>query len=110
MIYGGVQDLTLFIAPEGDLAPVPSWHSSPPAAGLICGLIVLASAGANTVWGWQLRRASSTAEMRLAVRVAIVSGIAVVADWICGYYGFGSLIAFLVGAWLVLKRRAGRST
>lgn len=35
MIYGGAQDLTLFFAPEGDLAPVPSWHPVPPLVGLI---------------------------------------------------------------------------
>jgi len=103
MVYGGVQDLTLFFAPQGDLAPVPSWHSSPPVVGLSCGLVVLASAGLNIVWGWQLRRATRTKERRLAVQVAVVSGIAMVADWICGYYGFGSLMALLTSIWLVAR-------
>jgi len=41
MLYGGAQDVALFFAPEGDLAPVPSWHPVPPLVGLVCGLIVL---------------------------------------------------------------------
>ncbi len=57
MIYGGAQDLTLFFAPEGNLAPVPAWHPAPPIVGFVCGLIVLASAGLNLVWGWRLRSA-----------------------------------------------------
>jgi hypothetical protein len=54
MIYGGVQGVTLFFSPEGEFAPVPSWHSVPPIMGLVCGLIVLASAVLNIVWGWRL--------------------------------------------------------
>ena len=57
MLYGGAQDVTLFFSPEGDLAPVPSWRPVSPLVGLVCGLIVLASAGLNLAWGWQLRRA-----------------------------------------------------
>ena len=71
MIYGGGQDVMLYFAPE--LAPVPSWHPVPPVLGLICGLIVLTSAGMNLVWGWQLRRAEGDDELRLACWVALVS-------------------------------------
>ncbi len=101
MIYGGAQDLTLFFAPE--LAPIPSWHPVSPTVGLVCGLIVLASAGLNLVWGWQLRSAEGGDELRLARLVALVSGAAMIADWVSGYYGFGSLIALLTGVWLMKK-------
>ena len=101
MLYGGAQDLTLFFSPEGNLAPVPSWHTAPPILGLICGLIVLASAGLNLIWGWQLKSAKRTRERKLALYVILGSGIATIADWICGYYGFGSLVAFLTGLWLI---------
>ena len=107
MIYGGAQDVLLFFAPE--LAPVPSWHPTPPLVGLVCGLIVLTSAGMNVVWGWQLRRAEGDEERRLARRVALVSGVGVIADWIGGYYGFGSLVALLVGVWLTRKQTGRRS-
>jgi len=70
-------------------------------------LIVLASAGLNVVWGWQLRRTEGAQERRLARRVALVSGVAMVADWISGYYGFGSLMALLAGVWLMMKRPNG---
>ena len=103
MLYGGAQDLTLFFSPEGDLAPVRSWHTVPPVVGLICGLIVLASAISNLVWGWQLRRAEGTRERKLAYYVAFVSGIGMIADWISGYYGFGSLMALLTAVWLMIK-------
>jgi hypothetical protein len=53
MLYGGAQDVAIFFS--SDLAPVPSWHPVLPLVGLVCGLIVLASAGLNVVWGWQLR-------------------------------------------------------
>jgi hypothetical protein len=99
MLYGGAQDLTLFFAPE--LIPVPSWYHAPPLVGLVCGLIVLTSAGLNLVWGWQLRHAKGNDEMRLARRVALVSGAAMIADWVRGYYGFGSLIALLTGVWVM---------
>ena len=101
MVYGGAQDLMLFFSPE--LAPMPSWHQASPAVGLICGLIVLASAGLNVVWGWRLRRAEGARERRLAWRVAVVSGVAMIADWISGYYGFGSLVALLTGIWLMRR-------
>lgn len=103
MIYGGAQDMTLFFSPEGNLAPVQSWHPAPPIVGLVCGLIVLASAGLNVVWGWRLRRAEGAQEQRLGRRVAIVSAAGVIADWISGYYGFGSLMALLAGVWLMRK-------
>ena len=103
MIYGGAQDLAIFFAPEGDLAPVPSWHPVPPLVGLVCGLIVLVSAGLNIVWGWQLRYAEGDDELRLARWVALVSGAAMIADWISGYYGFGSLMALLASVWLMRK-------
>ncbi len=103
MIYGGAQDLTLFFSPEGNLAPVPSWHPVPALVGLICGLIVLASAGLNLVWGWRLRRAEGGDELQLARWVALGSGAAVIADLISGYYGFGSLMALLTGVWLMRK-------
>ena len=101
MLYGGAQDVTLFFAP--DLAPVPVWHPVPPVLGLVCGLIVLASAGLNIVWGWQLRRAEDAEELRLARRVALVSMVGMIADWISGYYGFGSLMALLAGIWLMRR-------
>ena len=101
MLYGGAQDVTLFFAPE--LVPVPSWYPAPPAVGLVCGLIVLASAGLSVLWGWQLRRAEGAQERRLARRVALVSGVAMIADWVSGYYGFGSLAALLTGIWLMRR-------
>jgi len=55
MLYGGAHDSTLFFWPEGNLAPVPSWHSVPHLVGLVCGLLVLASAGLNVVWGWRCK-------------------------------------------------------
>ena len=103
MVYGGAQDLTLFFAPEGNLAPVPSWHPVLPLVGLVCGLIVLTSSGLNLVWGWQLRRAEGSDELRLARWIAIVSGVALIADLVSGYYGFGSLLALLAGVWLIRK-------
>jgi hypothetical protein len=103
MLYGGAQDVTLFFSPEGELAPVPSWHPAPPLVGLVCGLIVLVAAGLNVVWGWGLRRAEGAEEQRLARRVALVSGAATIADWVSGYYGFGSLVALLTGLWLMRK-------
>lgn len=103
MLYGGAQDVTLFFSPEGDLAPVPAWHPILPLVGLICGLIVLMSAGLNVVWGWQLRQATGTEERKLALRVTLASGVAMIADWISGYYGFGSLMALLTGIWLLTK-------
>jgi len=75
MLYGGAQDLTLFFAPEGNLAPVPAWHPVSPTVGLVCGLIVLASAVLNLIWGWQLRRAEGDDELRLARWVALVSAL-----------------------------------
>ena len=101
MIYGGAQDLTLFFSPESDLAPVPSWHTVPPIAGLICGLIVLASAVLNLVWGWQLKSAKRSRERKLSLFVILGSSIGIIADWISGYYGFGSLAAMLTGLWLI---------
>ena len=105
MIFGGAQDLTLFFAPEGNLAPVPSWHPVLPLVGLVCGLIVLTSAGMNLVWGWQLRSAAGGDELRLARWVALVSGAAVIADLVSGYYGFGSLMALLAGVWLMREHK-----
>jgi len=101
MLYGGAQDLTIFFAPDGNLAPLPSWHPVPPIVGLVSGIIVLASAGLNLDCGWQLRRAEAVDELRLARWVALVSGVAMIADWVCGYYGFGSLMALLTQNWLV---------
>jgi hypothetical protein len=101
MIFGGVQDVTLFFSPE--LALVPSWHPNPAVVGLACGLIVLASAGLNVIWGWQLRRAEGAQERRLARRAALVSGVAMAADGVSGYYGFGSLVALPTG--ICLMRR-----
>ncbi|MCD4672036.1 MAG: hypothetical protein K8R77_05165 [Anaerolineaceae bacterium] len=101
MLYGGAQDMAIFFSP--DLAPVPSWHPVPPLVGLVCGLIVLVSAGLNIVWGWQLWHAEGDDELRLARRVAFVSGVAMIADWVSGYYGFGSLMALLAGIWLMRR-------
>jgi len=102
MIYGGAQDVMLFCAPT--MATVPSWHSTPPVVGLVCGLIVLVSAGVNIVLGWQLRKDVGTKERRLALQIALISATAMIADWISGYYGFGSLMALLTSIWLVAKR------
>jgi len=101
MLYGGAQDVALFFS--SDLAPVPSWHPVPPVVGLVCGLIVLVSAGLNIVWGWQLRRADAVQERRLASRVVIVSAVAMIADWVSGYYGFRSLMTLLTGVWLMRR-------
>lgn len=101
MLYGGAQDLTLFFSPDGALAPVPSWHPVSSVVGLVCGLIVLISAVLNIVWGWRLRCAMGSKEIKIAQQVALVSGVAMIADWVCGYYGFGSLIALLTGLWLI---------
>ncbi len=101
MIFGGVQDVLKFFAPE--LSLVPTWYSALPLVALVCGLIVLASAGMNLVWGLQLRQAEPIQEKRLAQYIAALSGIAVIADWISGYYGFGSLLAVLVSLWLIHK-------
>ena len=101
MLFGGAQDMAIFFSP--DLAPVSSWHSVPPVVGLFCGLIVLISAGLNIIWGWQLRRAVDIQEQRLARRVAFVSALAMIADWISGYYGFGSLMALLTSIWLLQR-------
>lgn len=60
MIPGGAQDVSLFFS--SDLVLVPSWHSTPPIAGLICGLVVIASAGLNITWGWRLRHAGGAQE------------------------------------------------
>ena len=103
MLCGGAQDVALFFSPA--LALVPSWYPVPSLVGLVCGLIVLASAGLNLVWGWRLRCAEGTEERRLARRVALVSGVAMIADWVSGYYGFGSLAALLVGVWLMRKHK-----
>ena len=104
MIYVGAQDITFFFSSEGELAPVPSWHSSvTPIVGLVCGLIVLASAVFNIIWSLWLRRAEDTEERRLARRVALVSGVGMVADWVSGYYGFGRLMALLTGLWLIRR-------
>jgi hypothetical protein len=102
MLYGGAQDTSFFFL--YDLAPVPSWYLTPPLVGLICGLIVLVSAGLNIVWGWQLRRADVTRERKVARWVVLVSCIAMIADLVSGYYGFGSLMALLTGVWLMMKR------
>jgi hypothetical protein len=101
MLFGGAQDVALFYS--SDLAPVPSWHPVPPVVGLVCGLIVLVSAVLDIVWGWQLRRADAVQERRLASRVVIVSAVAMIADWVSGYYGFGSLMALLTGVWLMRR-------
>lgn len=101
MLYGGVQDVAIFFS--SNLAPVPSWHPAPPLVGLVCGLIVLASAGLNVVWGRRLRHAKGAQERRLARRAALVSGMAMIADWVSGYYGFGSLMALLTGIWLAAR-------
>lgn len=101
MLYGGAQDVTLYVAPG--LAPVSSWRVVLPAVGLICGLVVLASAGFNLVWGWRLRRATGALERKLAGHVALVSVVAMVADWVSGYYGFGSLMALLAALWLARR-------
>ena len=101
MLFGGTQDMALYFSP--DLAPVSPWHPVPSLVGLFCGMIVIVSAGSNIVWGWQLRRAEATREQRLARKVAFVSGIGMIADWISGYYGFGSLVALLTGIWLMKK-------
>ena len=101
MLYGGAQDVAIFFS--SDLAPVPSWYLTPPLVGLICGLIVLVSAGLNIVWGWQLRRADVIRERKVARWVVLISCVAMIADLVSGYYGFGSLMALLTGVWLMMK-------
>lgn len=102
MIFGGLQDVGIFF----DLTLVTPWHSIPPTVGLICGLIVLVVAGMNLIWGWWLRSANSEYERTLAKKLVVVNIIAIIADWISGYYGFGCLMAFLVSVWLVLEKKA----
>lgn len=100
-IFGGVQNLLKYFAPE--LSLTPTWYSAPPLAFLVCGLIVLISAGMNLIWGVQLRQAEPMQEKSLALKISAISGIGLIADWICGYYGFGSLLAMLAGLWLLRK-------
>ncbi|MCK4997636.1 hypothetical protein KAS08_05000 [Candidatus Pacearchaeota archaeon] len=99
MLYGGLQDMLLFFAPGHTF--VPSWHTASPIVGLVCGLIVMLSAGLNIVLGWQLRQTTGKEELVLAHRVVFVSAIGTVADWISGYYGFGSMVALIIGLWLI---------
>ena len=101
MIFGGAQDVALFFGPE--LVPVRAWHPAPAIVSLLCGLIVLVSAGLNLIWGWQLRGAETTQERLLGRRVALISALAVIADWLSGYYGFGSLMALFTGLWLMRR-------
>lgn len=101
MLYGGAQDILLFFAP--DIVPVPSWYSVTPVLGLICGLIVLASAGFNIILGWKLRHATDIQEKKFARLVSFVSTVGMIADWVSGYYGFGSLIALLTSIWLIRR-------
>jgi len=102
MIFGAVQDMMLFFSPGQ--AAVQPWYTALPEGGLAGGLVVLASALLNVAWGYQLRHAEGVHERNLARGVALVSIIAMIADWISGYYGFGSLVAFLVGIWLMRKQ------
>ena len=104
MIYGGAQDIAHFFFPG--LVLIPPWYLALPLTGLVCGLIVVVSAGLNIIWGWQLRYAEDAWELTLARRVALVSAVAMIADWFSGYYGFGSLMALLISIWLM---RRGRS-
>ena len=101
MIFGGTQDIMIFLMPE--IILVESWYPVLPIVGLVGGLVVLASGVLNSIWGWQLKRAEYTKEKNLACRVAIVSAIGMVTDWIAGYYGFGSLVALLTSIWLIQK-------
>ncbi|MHA1490617.1 MAG: hypothetical protein ACTSRI_13295 [Promethearchaeota archaeon] len=57
----------------------------------------------NIIWAWQLRCAEDTLEKKLARWVALVSTIALICNWIWGYYGFGSFIALLIAIWLMRK-------
>ena len=102
MLYGGAQDMLLFFAP--DLVLVPSWYITPPIIGLVCGLIVIISAGLNIMWGWQLKHAVGEKELLIARRVALISGVAMLADWLSGYYGFGSMVALLIGLWSMRRK------
>lgn len=103
MLYGGIQDMLLFFAPK--LALVPSWYVAPPIVGLVCGLIVIFSAGLNIGWSWQLKHAIGEKEIMLARRVVLVSVVAMVADWVSGYYGCGSMVALLIGLWLMRRKK-----
>jgi len=49
MLYGGVQDVLLFFAP--DMVPVPSWYSVTPVVGLVYGLIVFFSGRLEFIFG-----------------------------------------------------------
>ena len=55
------------------------------------------------MWGRRLRHVKGAQERRLARRAALVSGMAMIADWVSGYYGFGSLMALLTGIWLAAR-------
>ena len=86
MLYGGAQDVALYFAPG--LAPVSSWRVVLPAVGLVCGLVVLASAGFNLVWGWRLRRATGALERKLAGHVALVSATPMVRQLCLGAWSY----------------------
>lgn len=101
MIYGGIQDVTIFFS--DNLALIPSWYPVSPIVALVCGLIVLISAVLNITWGWQIKYAEGAKEHKLAQRVVLISSIAIVCDWISGYYGFGSLIALLTAIYLLRR-------
>ena len=101
MVFGGLQDLFLFFLP--DLSMMSSWHPIPSIVGLICGIIVLLSAISNIILSLLLRKAIGTIELRIVYSITLISFIGLVADLVSGYYGFGSLIALLVGLWLIYK-------
>ncbi|MCK4849126.1 MAG: hypothetical protein KAT16_08885 [Candidatus Heimdallarchaeota archaeon] len=101
MIFGGLQDIMLFFS--SDVVPIPSWHPAPPEVGLICGFLVLISAGLSIILSLQLRKATGLLEKTLAQKIALISLFAMVCDWISGYYGFGSFIALIITIWLIRR-------
>ena len=101
MIYGGLQDVSLFFFK--DLAPVPSWHPIDPIVGLICGVIIVLIAILTFILALKLKNADKELEQKLARIVIISNGIAFACDLICGYYGFGNLIALIITIWLLRR-------
>jgi type IV secretory pathway VirB2 component (pilin) len=101
MVFGGAQDVILFFS--DDLIIIHSWHPVIPVVGLVCGIIVMITGGLNIMWGWQIKQAEGTIEKKLAQKVALFSVVAMIFDWICGYYGFGSLMALLTAIYLLRR-------
>ncbi|MHA1910627.1 MAG: hypothetical protein ACTSYA_02925 [Candidatus Kariarchaeaceae archaeon] len=103
MIYGGVQDIMIYFVED---LPVASWHTISPEIALICGIIVLISALLTIYWSLQAYKQIENHELtyKIAQKIVVVNFIATITDWICGYYGFGSLVALIIAILLIRKK------